>query len=1431
MMPIDTESLVPVQEEAAAVEGQQPTETVAHDIDMDSLTIDPPEKVQADAWTRAVSNSDKPGVWETIRNIILLPVAGTARIASDLGSVDYQIAPPTPIAEQRRQHIDFIAGATGVPATEIEKHYDNFRALADVTTHGIVSSIENASAAVPLPSSKTVEGIVNATMIPAITAAAVANPIGTAAGLLFFTGLDHIAPTPVIKGATPDQQATVNLIGMFVKGLATGGLMHRGARGIDPLDKMGTDWQLGDLYEMHLRDKLRANGMPDVITLAPEQVQAIRNIDAENKVQRKNDKRRQDAVNDVVGRIMNKKEIPNNVAVDIVRDAKQQIVDDINAKKGRGEKITNREQQLRYDIQKDLDSDPTGSIVSILGIDNLTSETAVDSGLSVKVPAEKLVKVAVDSEENFNKVSQVMSQTPRENRAISEEAYQKARQHFRESAGKLRSGIGAGDIKSLAVIGAYHFENGLVQFDAWSKKMLEENPGVEQHLKEIWEKVSKAKAVKLNASGQPVGAPPKGKEPSIDDLVRLAEKGVDGREWYAAGAKTAVEVGGENYDKFLKILAETSAQADPGVNLGYTIKAFYQDLLGKKISAGRYPNAMRENITKIFNGEHPSWGSKKQAFYESLKMEADKHLGNNYIEPALTVQDMWMARILGYKNENFSPTQYAYADRAIKNLASKMGLDYWKAQAQLWVGKQKEMDRVSKTYGEGAEDLAIQLHSEYITPKDEALPLQEKQILSEAIHKVLVDGNGNSRILKAVGVLGGKTVLEAGGWEGSARPSIRSIVYGNAMEIKGTISEKVVNQAAAAIGHVLGQDAVMISRAVKSGGKQAVLMDIGRPLNIKEADWMSKELAKKGLTAFAPDRAGMKVIDIFNKLKKGELSGILEEVAQRFSDEFGHDVVTVQKYQDHGQLLEGGKNGKGYSTELAKRPSVQKALDDLKLEVDKAREAYYAQKEVVPAEGKPSEASPEGTGVSAILPSSGLVRGVDFSYQPIDGPKGESLFADMRESRSAEFKKWFGKSVVQENGVPEVRYFGSEKPVSKLENKVTWLNDGAGDSAGEGFDTMPHQKAFFVKLNKPYNALTRAEIVDKPYNKKWIDKLKSQGYDGIVSSDYPFTVVFDPATQLREAPLKSYEYFRKIGIAKEIDNSRPIKSLNKSSIDPNYKVIESGGITVLREIKKENRFLSVDEYQNALKNWKDKTTGLKSGIDPTAAADLAIIGGYHLESGIRSFPEWSKKMTEDVGKLSEETLKKVWDDLHIAPQAPQLGEQRRSGLAASVEEKAVEKKLTKGFEGTSEYDAIDIKDQAAKATELVTRSPLIAYRVAMGLENAPGDLRAHSVYVALEKKALANGDVNTLRDLATMSSLNQESSGAAQTLRILAERDPSSPVSAIKDLTKTREEVAKKRVKNIEKAKADIASEIKREIRKPKQTKQSWAAFAESLRC
>lgn len=126
------------------------------------------------------------------------------------------------------------------------------------------------------------------------------------------------------------------------------------------------------------------------------------------------------------------------------------------------------------------------------------------------------------------------------------------------------------------------------------------------------------------------------------------------------------------------------------------------------------------------------------------------------------------------------------------------------------------------------------------------------------------------------------------------------------------------------------------------------------------------------------------------------------------------------------------------------------------------------------------------------------------------------------------------------------------------------------------------------------------------------------------------------------------------------------------------------------------------------------------------------------------------------------------------------GETRIMGLAKSIEDAAKEH----GFEGEDFNDlpthqSIVIKDQAEGWARLLNDDPGLVKDVVLGKQPAPEGLSPMYALVALEKDATARGDWSTIRELASSQQVKAATT-SGQNLRILAERDPYSPTSAMK---------------------------------------------------
>lgn len=176
------------------------------------------------------------------------------------------------------------------------------------------------------------------------------------------------------------------------------------------------------------------------------------------------------------------------------------------------------------------------------------------------------------------------------------------------------------------------------------------------------------------------------------------------------------------------------------------------------------------------------------------------------------------------------------------------------------------------------------------------------------------------------------------------------------------------------------------------------------------------------------------------------------------------------------------------------------------------------------------------------------------------------------------------------------------------------------------------------------------------------------------------------------------------------------------------------------------------------------------------------------------------------------------------------GELETRSLSEGVEANAIADGITESFGDLPEYRTLSMADQAAKAADLITKDYEGAKAVAMGEKQPPKGLLPESVFVGVEKRALAEGDVETLRQLATRSKLSTAATTMGQRIRTLGERDQASPVGAILDVQAAREKDLAKRM-DIEAAKAETVNEIRDEVRKSASKPQAWADFIESIKC
>ena len=214
------------------------------------------------------------------------------------------------------------------------------------------------------------------------------------------------------------------------------------------------------------------------------------------------------------------------------------------------------------------------------------------------------------------------------------------------------------------------------------------------------------------------------------------------------------------------------------------------------------------------------------------------------------------------------------------------------------------------------------------------------------------------------------------------------------------------------------------------------------------------------------------------------------------------------------------------------------------------------------------------------------------------------------------------------------------------------------------------------------------------------------------------------------------------------------------------------------------------------------------------AVRFDIPKGAQGEAEIRVLNNRVLRTTEEAPKITQESI-----NVKKTP----------SKIGLSIERKAVESGISKKFEGVAGYDKITIKDQAARATDLLTKDFEQARRIIRGEEDLPANLRGTALISAMEEHIKKTGDGTLAQELAN-SPLVSRTSAAAQELRLAAEREPDSLAVRLRQLRDAKEEGLKKRTgQKPEEAIKKEVDQIKVKVKKP--DKYDWKNFIDTIEC
>jgi hypothetical protein len=164
--------------------------------------------------------------------------------------------------------------------------------------------------------------------------------------------------------------------------------------------------------------------------------------------------------------------------------------------------------------------------------------------------------------------------------------------------------------------------------------------------------------------------------PEMHDVRNLMEKfqqGKAGMDWYTNGyAELEKMYGPEDAKLMAHLLSIHSTGTVVDQNVRGALADFARIKAGLPVKGGRFPNNQVPMIEKMLRGE--PYGDQKVQNFTHLLLGGTGH----------AVNDVQVARAIGWARESFSKNQYRFVDHVIQGLAKDAGVTPEQYQAALW---------------------------------------------------------------------------------------------------------------------------------------------------------------------------------------------------------------------------------------------------------------------------------------------------------------------------------------------------------------------------------------------------------------------------------------------------------------------------------------------------------------------------------------------------------------------------------------------------------------------------------------------------------------------------------------------------------------------------------------------------------------------------
>lgn len=215
-----------------------------------------------------------------------------------------------------------------------------------------------------------------------------------------------------------------------------------------------------------------------------------------------------------------------------------------------------------------------------------------------------------------------------------------------------------------------------------------------------------------------------------------------------------------------------------------------------------------------------------------------------------------------------------------------------------------------------------------------------------------------------------------------------------------------------------------------------------------------------------------------------------------------------------------------------------------------------------------------------------------------------------------------------------------------------------------------------------------------------------------------------------------------------------------------------------------------------------------------------------------TYENFVKEAQQKAPVISEPTLNVKTEPVNIKTEPIKVGQESKpTQLTETLKTDAFAKGIEADFGKSPEYQTMNMKEQKAKADNIIKNSPEFAKNIIEGNVAPPEGVKLGSVYTAMKLDALEKGDVAKILELSK-SKANETASAYGQEVKAFDSQLANDPVKIINDIQKARETASEKRTQTtVSKAQEKIVGEIKQEIKMKKPTKEDWASFIRDIQC